>query len=362
MVEFAPHSSHFERPAPSVTSVRSDADPAARHLPPSVPGTGSSPLLTPGAMVYLQRTIGNRALTQLVRERSPDGNAASPGPAIINRGRQAPEQDTLRPGGVTAARTAGAGRPAPGPPIVSRQTPAAPSGTAAASAGTVQERVQKALRLHRKFLGQHEAYWFALSAVSLIVDEFGFPKQHVARYLYTRDQQDMPRGCERAIACASGVDGRSELRFTPQAFTTYPELVATVAHEFEHVRQNYMGGPEDTHAHEFLAYSTEVLGIRLPKLPPEAMVDRAQSVLNHWRQLKPDDRKSYWLRFEAVRRHLQERFDREAPEEAKRQAPSGLAELDPFGAEFLEWAQTKPPPPWDLYKKVLEDFNGETKP
>jgi len=247
----------------------------------------------------------------------------------------------------------------------------------------------------------------AMRAVEAVIRAYGLSRRGVAGMSY-----DPKLTVNAAETSGVGDKARSStIAFGPETFTGGWEwLVHTVSHELEHVRQELLGGydeseyitgdwPDKQHPlKEFRAYSGEVLevgttagpggvgllgammapdkDVPLPPLPPDKLALTAGRVLKYWRAMKPAQRKSSWGEFQGVRDKL---FERMAEAPAPLRPPQGdhgsptfkswregtPPNSEPFSTEYQDWLEAGRSPAglaWSKVKDEWKKFEAELEP
>jgi peptidoglycan hydrolase-like protein with peptidoglycan-binding domain len=110
----------------------------------------------------------------------------------------------------------------------------------------------------------------------------------------------------------------------------FPNLVHTIAHEFEHVRR-LKEGIADAPTHEFLGEAIEILSVGMPEEDFTGFVDDANNAVTNWNRMPLPNRQRFRARFIAVRQRVRARFAAAtAPEQA-----ANAAVLTAFNAVVL---------------------------
>jgi peptidoglycan hydrolase-like protein with peptidoglycan-binding domain len=131
---------------------------------------------------------------------------------------------------------------------------------------------------------------------------------------YKLDQTDMvnisydptPRGLNANTSNIA--DGPSEVWIGPAGFAqTWEELVHTVAHELEHVRQTRVGITGEN-VREFLGERIEILSKGMFEEDFVGFADDITRALALWKSMTPEQQRAHWKEFEEVRNKVRARF------------------------------------------------------
>lgn len=114
----------------------------------------------------------------------------------------------------------------------------------------------------------------------------------------------------------------STIRLGPKAFRSYAELIQTLRHETEHVRQN-RDGDLSKPAKEFDGEAIELLQ-GPPGEPMDIVCDDGARAIDNWEKLSPAEKHARWKTFVAVRQVVREAFHAIPAEEREGAAPPRL--------------------------------------
>ena len=247
----------------------------------------------------------------------------------------------------------------------------------------------------------------AMRAVEAVIRAYGLSRRGLAGMSY-----DPKLTVHGAVTSSVGDKARSStIAFGPDTFTGgWEMLVHMVAHELEHVRQELIGGhdeseyvagdwPGEQHPLlEFRAYSGMILevgttpgpggrgllgammtpdtDVPLPPLPPDKLAFLAGKLLKYWRAMKPAQRKAAWGEFLGVRDKLLERMAEAPlllrPPQGDHASPAFQAWLaggppnsEPFSTEYQDWLQAAKSPAgvaWTSVKDAWKTYEAEPAP
>ena len=131
---------------------------------------------------------------------------------------------------------------------------------------------------------------------------------------YKLDQTDMvnisyePNPIGANAKTSNIADGPSEVWIGPAAFAqSWEELVHTVAHELEHVRQTRVGISGEN-VREFLGERIEILSKGMFEEDFVGFADDITRALALWKGMTPEQQRAHWKEFEEVRKKVRARF------------------------------------------------------
>jgi len=111
-----------------------------------------------------------------------------------------------------------------------------------------------------------------------------------------------------ATTTDQAIPGNSRITVSPNAFTQgFAGLVHTVAHEFEHVRQN-RAGIADLPISEFLGERVEILSKGMDEEDLAGFMNDAQRALAQWNLMPADQRRANFGKFVEVRNKVRARL------------------------------------------------------
>ncbi len=111
-----------------------------------------------------------------------------------------------------------------------------------------------------------------------------------------------------ATTTAMAIPGDSNITVGPSAFAQgFAGLVHTIAHEFEHVRQNRVG-IADIPISEFLGERVEILSRGMDEEDLAGFMDDAGRALSQWNAMPVGQRRANWSKFVEVRAKVRARL------------------------------------------------------
>lgn len=168
----------------------------------------------------------------------------------------------------------------------------------------------------REMVTQLDAGGNQNGAIRMIVDFFRLDENGLINIAFD------PADPDNATTNAAVIPGNSTITISPNAFAQgFAGLVHTIAHEYEHVRQNRVG-IADLPISEFLGERIEILSVGMDEEDIAGFMNDADRAVDQWNLMPVDQRRANFAKFVEVRNKVRARLAKATPAEQATHAPT----------------------------------------